>query len=458
MFSKIINHQDVDSEVKTSITSPIYNIEKSTSFQNQFDTSDLNSAEIDQILDNQDSSFDTLSAIQKVTDLTKEKLNTVEIFKKSLLICKDFLLFNSTSIVLNEKEQWHYIFEKKKSEFEVLLKGLEKENTIEWLLKKQTFILIQPKEYGVTEKSSIYPGKIFIFPFSIGPKKGLCFFHIADEELDVSFSALETVKILLNQMALIINEKNIGEELEQKKSLNEKLKTKLIQASKLALAGELARGVTHEINNPLQIILGKLQLNLMNNGENDILKTIENQSLRIASLVKEVFNITIEPKNASEIIDLNFLIEKTVELVKCQMTKRGIEIYIIKTDNISGFIGNSIYLKRILLNLLLNAKKRMGQGSSLSIITGMTKDGMAKIEIEDTGAPISGLNSSDLFLQNENYNFEELDINLLSLDLMIKEMDGNLSFNSDGSHGNKVIINLPVNNQKELTYERAETS
>jgi signal transduction histidine kinase len=458
MFSKVIDHLDVDSEVNFPSTSQSNRADTSLGQLNQFDSTGINSAEIDKLSDVHDSSFDALVAIQTVTDFQKENLNTDEIIKKVLQICQEFLPYNSVGLVLKEANKWRHIIEEKKSEFEALLNGLQQDNTLSWILNKKTFILIKPKEYQITEEFSIYSGQIFIFPFSIAQAKGLCFFHITDEQLDISFNNLETIKVLLNQMALIINTKTIANELDQRDSLNDKLKTELIRASKLALAGELARGVTHEINNPLQIILGKLQLYSMNNGESDVLRAIENQSLKIASLVKEIFNITIEPENRSELIDLNFLIEKTVDLVKCQITKRGIDISIIKSDTIPGFIGNSTYLKRILLNLLLSAKKRLRQGCRIVIVTGRTKNGLAKIEIEDSGETIDASNSDIPLLENGHLNGEDIDYNHLSLGLMIKEMGGNLSFNGNGTRSNKVVIKLPVNNQKDLIYEQPEVS
>lgn len=475
MFSKSVDHQDVDSEAvnpgnscqpSPQSTNENRNLDFSQTgcLPDEFSFSSDEQALSDKYLKAQSAAFKALEAIQKSTALIPAFLPRDEILKVILKLSYDFIPFDSANVIFQNNGDWHPVLEENKSEFMVLFGEMEKAGLVKWLLDKQTYIVVQPEDFEIPEKLNIAAGRIITIPLLMNKlnKSGIAYFHINNDELNFSLSDLETVKVLIDQYALTLQFGEIRNQLSRKEESLQELFTQLIDASKLALGGELAKGITHEINNPLQIILGKLQLAMMTDGKDETLTAIEEQSLRIASLVKEIYHITAEKKQSSrEFVEIRPLIDKTINLVQGQLVKRGIEFTVTTTEKIPGVWGNSSFISRIILNIILNSKTRMEKGGHLKINSGLSKDGMIQIDIEDTGEPLADneLNLlQNLFNGNGEENLGKLNLRFLALVLMMKELSGKIEFSNCEPRGIKITIKFPCNDQKELIHERPQAS
>jgi len=182
---------------------------------------------------------------------------------------------------------------------------------------------------------------------------------------------------------------------------NEKLEdtfAQLILAEKLASLGEITAGVAHEINNPVAVIQGNLEL--LREGlppeiaaELDTeLQLIDAQTHRINIIVGKLLNFTRpgEMSDVSSCVDVPKAVDDALVLVSADLRKHGIKtevhhdpaplVEIVETE-----------LTQVLVNLMINAAQAMGQGGTLSIVTGPEahdgRDGTA-IRVRDTGAGI----------------------------------------------------------------------
>jgi signal transduction histidine kinase len=183
----------------------------------------------------------------------------------------------------------------------------------------------------------------------------------------------------------------------------EKTQAQLIHSEKMSAIGEIYAGLTHEINNPLGVMIGKLELLLKSAKDRqwppDLtrdLETINRNGLRIAELIrsllifarKNTFNFSATP--------LNSTITEVLELVEKPFAKHAIRIETDFDPKLPDCHGSSNHLQQVFLNLLNNARDAMPAGGTITLRT-YSKDHAVAAEVEDTGTGMSPENRKRVF-------------------------------------------------------------
>lgn len=188
---------------------------------------------------------------------------------------------------------------------------------------------------------------------------------------------------------------------EELKEANRKLEAtfaQLVMSEKLATVGEITAGVAHEINNPVAVIQGNLEIIRMGlDAEKQAeLKTefdlIDAQTHRINIIVGKLLNFT-RPDEMSDlmaVVDAAKLVEDTLILVAPDLRKHTIVTRVTHSPSPS-FRVIETELQQVIVNLAINAAQAMGVGGTLTIKTGPAmRDGIPGTEIlvKDTGPGI----------------------------------------------------------------------
>ena len=171
----------------------------------------------------------------------------------------------------------------------------------------------------------------------------------------------------------------------------DKLQTNLIQQNKLASLGELAGSIAHELNNPLSIILGFAQV-LMKDGSlgEESRKGVENifeAANRSKSIITNMLEFARADSAKMNIVNLNDVIESTLQIIEKDFYKSGIDIKKELTSESSFVSANPMQLQQAFLNIILNAKDAMPAGGELAVQS-FIKGKMFVIDISDTGMGI----------------------------------------------------------------------
>jgi signal transduction histidine kinase len=167
-----------------------------------------------------------------------------------------------------------------------------------------------------------------------------------------------------------------------------------IQKNKMASLGEMAGGIAHEINNPLQILAGNIELLEMENLDRpEIVYSLKDTTDRIHNIVKGLKSFSRSDEGLEfKSIEINQVLESTLQL--CQEKFKMHNIKIIKNIPADLIIsGNNIQISQVFLNLLNNAFDAIEEKNSIDNkymkIIAEKENGKVKISFQDSGVGIS---------------------------------------------------------------------
>jgi signal transduction histidine kinase len=177
----------------------------------------------------------------------------------------------------------------------------------------------------------------------------------------------------------------------------------LIQKEKLASVGQLAAGVAHEINNPLSSIL--LYADVLcqetpaqNAQQHDDLQMILKEAKRCRTIVNDLLSFSRQNQVLAQPIDLNVLLEETVEELRIQERFQGVEIRMDLDLELPIIEADPFQLRQVFSNLMNNAADAMPSGGTLTMRTKPgPRPGMITAEVQDTGKGITKENMRKLF-------------------------------------------------------------
>lgn len=181
-----------------------------------------------------------------------------------------------------------------------------------------------------------------------------------------------------------------------------KLEETLQQSEKLSSIGLLAAGVAHEVNTPLTGVSSYTQMLLGMIPETDpkhaLLQKMQRQTDRATNIVGNLLNFsrTGSVLESSE-LNINKLLDDTLQLLEPQLRKSNIEILKQYTTGPALIYGNAGKLQQVFTNLILNARDAMPGGGGITLETNADDQEQVWIRVADTGEGIPAENLGKIF-------------------------------------------------------------
>lgn len=177
----------------------------------------------------------------------------------------------------------------------------------------------------------------------------------------------------------------------------EELHNQLTQSEKLAALGQFVAGIAHELNNPLQSVLGHLELLRVTGqwpkGARQQLHTVSREADRAAKIVRNLLVFAGSGRVARRSVSLNALLRRVVSLRLAACRTAHIQIVRHYDEKLPRIKSDPLMLHQVFLNVLVNAEQAVigsGRPGRIEVTTAMTSD-RAKViaTIRDTGPGIS---------------------------------------------------------------------
>jgi C4-dicarboxylate-specific signal transduction histidine kinase len=195
--------------------------------------------------------------------------------------------------------------------------------------------------------------------------------------------------------AQVDDERRIRQELQS-------LQQQVIRQERLAAIGVLVSGVAHELNNPLQGILGfaellQMQAGMPDQARND-LSLIQKEATRASAIIRNLSRFGRQMSEPSP-VRLRDVVASVMELRQRKLEELGIEVDV---DEQSTAVVLAIFteLQQVLLNFAINAEQAIVLSNAarrqIVVRTG-DRDGWVWLELEDSGPGVSPEHEAKLF-------------------------------------------------------------
>lgn len=241
---------------------------------------------------------------------------------------------------------------------------------------------------------------------------------------------------------------------------------KLLRTSYLARLGELSAGVAHEINNPLGIIISTaeyLKRSLPPGDPNrEDIDAIFRESHRCKNIVTQMLAYA-NPKTSDEstLIDPAALNDEVLRFVFPRGRTHDIEVVCEYDPDLPPLKGDPNLIKQALLNLYLNAKQALPEGSPGRIVTrlrNLRRSSGIGFEIEDNGCGIDPEDMEHVFDPFFTRKSQGSGLGLSVTQKIVESFDGSISLEPANPKGTIVRMEFPAAQIETATVRAARFS
>jgi len=223
----------------------------------------------------------------------------------------------------------------------------------------------------------------------------------------------------------------------------------LIQAEKLSAAGRLAASLAHEINNPLQSVIGCLGLaeHKLARGEDvtQYIQVARQELRRAARVVAQMRDLHRRSRVGSrEQTEISDLLEQVLLVTAKQCENQGVGVMLRKPDVQPVVLAVPDQLRQVFMNLVLNAIDAMPDGGLLDVTISPTVDPPGvSIQFRDSGTGIAPEVLPRLFEPFYSTRAGGLGLGLFISRNIIEDHEGHIEVSSTVDQGSTFTVWLP---------------
>jgi signal transduction histidine kinase len=224
---------------------------------------------------------------------------------------------------------------------------------------------------------------------------GLLVVDLSRIDRDAASERLRFLELFVRQATAALENARLLHRLEGAHRELREVQEQLIQGEKLAVLGEMAAQVAHELRNPLVSVGGFAQrlvkLDLGNERAAEYAAIIVREVRRLEEMLGNILAFSKKQLVCFEPCDVNALLADALELEAEVRQGAGIALVLEIVAPLPQIVGDCRQLRQVLLNLLANARQAMPKGGALTLRADhctLRGEEAVAIEVEDTGGGI----------------------------------------------------------------------
>ncbi|WP_245959471.1 ATP-binding protein [Neobacillus piezotolerans] len=233
---------------------------------------------------------------------------------------------------------------------------------------------------------------------------------------------------------------SLGKDITNRKKETDRL---LQKSEKLALLGQMAAGIAHEIRNPLTSIKGFIQLFKAETDKKEYYDVVLSELDRINSIVSEFLLLAKPTAAVFREGNLVQILHDVVTLINTQSAMNNVRITTAVGPNIPPIICEENQLKQVFINLLKNSIEAMPNGGNIYISVQKSQPEEVFIKIVDEGVGIPEERMKTIGEPFYTTKEKGTGLGLMTCFKIIEGHNGKLIFSSEVGVGTTIIIHLP---------------
>jgi C4-dicarboxylate-specific signal transduction histidine kinase len=267
----------------------------------------------------------------------------------------------------------------------------------------------------------------------------------------------ETFLIMVEDVSvkIALEKQVIQNHLELQKNFEQQKKTQnaLIQTAKLASLGEMATGLAHELNQPLQAIMGfsqeMLQSEKFSPSGQEFMNDIVNASRKMAEIIKSLRSFARQSGEELSETSVEHVIEESVRLMRHHLMQKSIDVETHFINALPLIEANPIQFEQVLINMISNARDAIessGKTRGKINISAERKNDFVELHIRDNGCGMDENTRQKIF--DPFFTTKEVDRGTgLGMSIsygILKKMHAEISIQSEVGKGTEFTIIIPV--------------
>lgn len=264
-----------------------------------------------------------------------------------------------------------------------------------------------------------------------------------EEHVEIkSNDELEELAVAFNFMTTALKKRD--------EQLREFTTKKIMESERLAMIGQLAANVAHEINNPLQGIVAYSHLLLEKmpgeNGTKPYVVKITNQANRCTEIIRGLLDFARQRKPQKQRTPVEDLLTECISLVENQALFQNVRI-VKDFGKLPQIVIDPSQIQQVFMNMIMNASEAMDGNGQLILATRYHPDEAAiEVAFTDTGHGISEENIERIF--DPFFTTKEVGhgtgLGLAISYGIVKEHKGSIAVESEIGKGTTFRVRLPV--------------
>jgi len=228
--------------------------------------------------------------------------------------------------------------------------------------------------------------------------------------------------------------------------------------TRVAILGQLAGALAHELRQPLTAILSNAQAAqrlLMRESVdvaelNDILEDIVTDDVRTGEVIARLRSLLKKGEHVFRPLDVNTIVRDTLALARGKLVEHRVTLVSDLASPLPAARGDPVQLQQVLLNLLLNASEAMGENDPserLLNVSSSRQGDFVAVAVRDVGGGIAPQVADRLFEPFFTTKPQGLGLGLSICQSIIAVHGGQLTATNNGDRGATFVFTLPVHSR-----------
>jgi two-component system C4-dicarboxylate transport sensor histidine kinase DctB len=239
--------------------------------------------------------------------------------------------------------------------------------------------------------------------------------------------------------------------LQETEHLLRSTQNELVQAGKLAMLGQMATGITHELNQPLAAIraFADNARIFLERGQGEQvagnLGHISEASARMGAIIGQLKGFARKDETVAP-VELARSVRASAFLLESEFRRHDVSLDIDAVDGLK-VSGDSVRIEQVLINLLRNALDAVETGERREVAIRLERDGdYALVSISDSGAGIPEQVAAHLFepFYTTKPSGKGLGLGLAISSSIVQAMNGQLAAHNQPGGGARFELRLPL--------------